>query len=53
LSLNPDKKDVLHDLALLYMAKGDKKSAVNLISLLKKLDRGWEFKLEMLMNRLK
>jgi Flp pilus assembly protein TadD len=40
LSLNPNNKDVLHDLALLYMAKGDKKSAANLIPQLKQLDRG-------------
>ena len=53
LSLNPTKKDVLHDLALLYMAAGDKKSASNLIAQLKQLDRGWGFKLQVLMNRLK
>jgi S1-C subfamily serine protease len=53
LSLNPNKKDTLHDLAVLYLAKGDKESAANLIAQLKDLDRGWGFKLEVLMSRLK
>ena len=35
------------------LARDDIKSASNLISQLKQLDRGWGFKLEMLMKRLK
>jgi hypothetical protein len=52
LSINPKEKDTLHDLSLIYLAKGDKKSASSYISQLKQLDRGWAFKLEVLMSRL-
>jgi superkiller protein 3 len=53
LSLNPKEKDALHDLSLIYLAKGDKESAYSLISRLKQLDHSWAYKLEVLMSRLK
>lgn len=51
--LDPNDKDIVHDYALLLIAKGDKKAASGLINKLTLLDKGSGDEIKMLLERIR